>query len=54
MSPPLPAQVTHCEDVIEPFTVRPTSPPVSMPPMTRKTLETTLQRQTITISPLQW
>ncbi|KAJ6569236.1 hypothetical protein B0H19DRAFT_1134928 [Mycena capillaripes] len=43
MSPPLPAQVSNREDYIEPFTLRSTSPPVSMPPlMTRKTSETTM------------
>jgi hypothetical protein len=44
MSPPLPAQVLHREDVIEPFTLRPTSPPVSMPAaMGRKASESTLR-----------
>jgi len=44
MSPPLPAQVSNREDVIEPFVLRSTSPPVSMPPsMARKTSETTLR-----------
>ncbi|KAF7345070.1 Protein kinase domain-containing protein [Mycena venus] len=43
MSPPLPAQVSNREDIIEPFVLRSTSPPVSMPPsMARKTSETTL------------
>ncbi|KAJ7825179.1 hypothetical protein B0H14DRAFT_2821072 [Mycena olivaceomarginata] len=46
MSPPLPVQVANREDVIEPFTLRPTSPPVSMRgPMTRKTSETTLSTE---------
>ncbi|KAJ7323614.1 hypothetical protein DFH08DRAFT_787882 [Mycena albidolilacea] len=46
MSPPLPVQVSNREDVIEPFTLRSTSPPVSMRgPMTRKTSETTLSTE---------
>ncbi|KAJ6459633.1 hypothetical protein C8R45DRAFT_1081419 [Mycena sanguinolenta] len=51
LSPPLPAQISNREDHIEPFLLRPTSPPVSMS-IARKTSGTTLRSTaTTTVEP---